>query len=597
MRHAAATAATLALLTALNPARAAGEADGVIVKLRGAPAHTEVALEKAQSSDQRSARGEAAQQKLQRVLRETALDVQAVDVPSAAKTRPTGRDAQVIHYDRLLSKDEAERMAKKLRERSDVEWAVPNTMEKLQAVDTNPNPDDPQFGGTSQQWWLQPVSGTNASTLINRLRGVPGFQTAWSQHGNGLGMVAAPVAVVDTGILFDHPDLPSRHLLPGFDFVTSTTASGDGDGRDADPTDAGDFCGTTPSHWHGTKIAGLLAAQTNNNVGVAAIHWDGRVLPVRAAGRCGALLSDLIDGIRWAAGLAVDNAPTNPNPVRVINVSFGSSEACNEAYQSAIDEVRNEKGAVVVAAAGNEQTSPTRPASCNNVIGVGALNRDGFKSTYSNFGSQLVVSTVGGDPTGQGAWGSALGDSGLLTITNDGTTTAGASNYTGVFGTSYAAPVVAGTISLMLGLNPNLTPDQIVQGLQLSARRHVSSAYIQACSDSNPGRCLCATTSPYTCGAGILDAEQALAYALAPTTYSRPASLDTIVSVDSADVIAAATAGKDVTVTPSTPAGPCGRDNVCAGAMQPGWLLGLLAASAALLWGRRRGAVGQGGQA
>lgn len=589
MKHAAAIAATLALLTALNPARAAGEADGVIVKLRGAPAHTEVALEKAQSSDQRSARGEAAQQKLQRVLHETALDVQAVDVPSAAKTRPTGRDAQVIHYDRLLSKDEAERMAKKLRQRSDVEWAVPNTMEKLQAVDQNSTPDDPLFGGTSQQWWLQPVSGTNASTLINRLRGVPGFQTAWASRGNGIGMTAVPVAVLDTGILFDHPDLPSSHLLPGFDFVTSTTASGDGDGRDADPTDAGDFCGTTASHWHGTKIAGLLAAQTNNNVGVAAIHWDGRVLPVRIAGRCGALLSDLIDGIRWAAGLTVDGVPTNQNPVRVINVSFGSSEACNDAYQSAIDEVRTEKGAVVVAAAGNEQTSPTRPASCNNVIGVGALNRDGFKSTYSNFGSKLVVSTVGGDPTGQGAWGSRLGDSGLLTITNDGTTTAGASDYTGVFGTSYSAPLVAGTVSLMLGLNPNLTPDQIVQGLQRSSRRHVSSAFIQACSDSNPGRCICAATSPYTCGAGILDADQALAYALAPTTYSRPASLDTPVSVDSSDVVSAVTANsQDVTVTPSTPAGPCGRDNVCGGAMQPGWLLGLLTASAALLWRRGR---------
>jgi serine protease len=585
--------ALAALLMSAGAAQAAGEADGVIVKLRGAPAHTEVALEKAQSSDQRSVRGEAAQQKLQRVLRETALDVQAVDVPSAAKTRPTGRDAQVIHYDRLLSKDEAERMAKKLRERSDVEWAVPNTMEKLQAVDTNSNPDDQLFGGTSQQWWLQPVAGTNNSTLINRLRGVPGFQTAWSQHGNGIGMTAAPVAVLDTGILA-HPDLPTTHLLPGYDFVTSTTASGDGDGRDADPTDDGDFCGTTASHWHGTKIAGLLAAQTNNNLGVAAIHWDGRVLPVRIAGRCGALLSDLIDGIRWAAGLAVEGAPTNANPVRVINVSFGSSEACNAAYQSAINEVRTEKGAVVVAAAGNEQTSPTRPASCSNVIGVGALNRDGFKTTYSNFGSQLVVSTVGGDPTTSGAWGSRLGDSGLLTITNDGTTTAGASDYTGVFGTSYSAPLVAGTVSLMLGLNSNLTPEQIVQGLQLSSRRHVSSAYIQACSDSNPGRCICTTS---TCGAGILDADQALAYALSPTTYSRPASLDTTVSVDSSDVVSAVTANsKDVTVTPSTPAGPCGRDNVCGGAMQPGWLLGLLAASAALLWGRRR-AAGQGGQA
>ena len=598
IKNAAMTATALALLATLNPALAASEADGVIVKLRNAPAHAEVALEKAQSADQRSARGEAAQQKLQRVLRETALDVPAVDVPSTAKTRPAGRDAQVIHYNRLLSKDEAERMAKKLRERSDVEWAVPNTMEKLQAVDQTSTPVDPLFGGLDRQWWLFPRQGSNDNVLNARLRGVPGFQTAWANRGNGIGMAAAPVAVLDTGIL-SHPDLPATHLLPGYDFVTNASTSGDGDGRDPTPTDAGDFCGTTNSTWHGTKIAGLLAAQTNNGTGVAAIHWDGRVLPVRVAGRCGALLSDLIDGIRWAAGLSVNGVPANPNPVRIINVSYGSSEACNDAYQSAIDEVRA-RGAVVVAAAGNEHTSPTRPASCDNVIGVGALNRDGFKTTYSNFGAKLVVSTVGGDPTTQGAWGSRLGDSGLYTLINRGTTTAGESDYGAVFGTSYSAPLVAGTISLMLGLNSELTADQIVQGLQRSSRRHVTSAYIQACSDSNPGRCLCTTT---TCGAGILDADQALAYALQPTSYSRPAPQDSIVSVDSADVIAVAAGGQDLGAnpvtpsTPSTPAGPCGRDNTCSGAMQPGWLLGLLAASGALLWGRRRRVAAQGARA
>jgi serine protease len=437
------------------------------------------------------------------------------------------------------------------------------------------------------------------------LRGVPGFQTAWAQRGNGIGMTAAPVAVIDTGIT-THPDLDSTstapQILPGYDFITSTTAAGDSNARDNDPTDTGDFCGSVASTWHGTRIAGLIAAHTNNSVGVAGIHWAGRVLPVRVAGRCGALLSDLIDGMRWAAGLSVDGVPANANPARVINVSFGSTNACDSAYQSAIDEIRSQKQGVVIAAAGNEHTAPTRPANCNNVIGVGALNRDGFKSTYSNFGSQLVVSTVGGDPGSQGNWGTALSDagrisladSGILTTSNDGETTVGDPSYEQVFGTSFSAPLVSGTVSLMLGINPNLTADQIVQGLQLSARKHVTSAFIQSCSDANPGRCICTTS---TCGAGILDADQALAYAAAPTTYTRPASLDTIVSVDNDDVKnAVAFKSTDLaanTTTPTTPAGPCGRDGVCSGATQPAWLLGLLAASA-LLWRQRRKAVKAG---
>ncbi|WP_157265370.1 S8 family peptidase [Azohydromonas aeria] len=581
------------LLLAAGAAWAAGDADGIIVKLRDAPAHADVAREKAQSGDQRSARGEAARQKLDRVLREAGVDQPGIDVPSAPRIRSAGRDAQLLRYDRPLTQDEAERLVKRLRERPDVEWAVPNTLEQRQqsAPDNTSTPSDPLFGGLDRQWWLLPVQGTNTNVLNGRLRGVPGFQSAWASRGNGIGMAAAPVAVLDSGILFDHPDLPASQLLPGYDFVSDATAAGDGDGEDDNPLDEGDFCGTASSSWHGTKIAGLIAARTNNGTGVAAIHWAGQVLPVRIAGRCGARVLDIVNGIRWAAGLEVDGVPVNPNPARVINISYGGTAACDSAYQAAIDEVRTEKGAVVIAAAGNEQKAPTRPANCDNVIGVGALNRDGFKATYSNFGNKLVISTVGGDPTDRGAWGSRLGDTGLRTITNLGTQTAGPYDYGYVFGTSFSAPLVSGTVSLMLGLNPELTADDIVKGLKLSSREHVKSAYIGACSSSNPGRCICSTT---TCGEGILDADQALAFALDPGSYVRPSSLDNDVVVDSADVISAVNANaQDVTIN-TEPAGPCGRDGVCSGAMQPGWLLGLLGASAALLW-RRRGRAARAG--
>ena len=274
-------------------------------------------------------------------------------------------------------------------------------------------------------------------------------------------------------------------------------------------------------------------------------NGGGTVLPVRVAGKCGATVSDIVDGMRWAAGLHVDNVPDNLNPARVINISFGSSAACNAAYQSAIDELYA-RGVVVVAAAGNEHTAVIRPASCNHVVAVAALNRDGFKASYSNFGPDVVVSTVGGDDA-TGAWGDLLTDGGLLTLDNLGTTGPGTAGYARVFGTSFAAPVVAGTISLMLSTNPLLTVDQIIAGLRLSARPHVTSTVIAQCSASNPGRCICTST---TCGAGILDAPQALVYAQYPAGYV-PLTLSAP-NIDAPEVVAAAARGPDIAQSSSS---------------------------------------------
>lgn len=602
-------AAWAALSPSLAPVLGPQMANGLIVQLRDAPTHAQVAREQAQSADRRSARGEAHRERLQQVLREAALDRAAIDVPSAPRIAATGSASQVLRFDRVMTLEQARRLARRLAARGDVLWAEPNTLERPLQSST---PSDPYFAASASnpfneegQWWLFPVGGASGNVLADRRRGVPGFQSAWATF-NGSTAAAVPVAVLDTGIT-PHSDL-TGHLGTGYDFVSTVAYAGDGNGRDADPSDPGDFvsdadrtanpglfasdCSATSS-WHGTKIAGLIAAVTGNNAGVAGANWNALVLPVRVAGKCGAEVADIADGIRWAAGLSVTNVPANARAARVINISFGGSADCTSTsegrlYQQAINDARG-VGAVVVAAAGNEHAAPTRPANCSNVIGVGALNRDGFKASYSNFGASLVISTVGGDSPDIGRWGSALGDSGLLTTSNGGTTTPGTESYASAYGTSFSAPLVSAAVSLMLARNSSLTADQIVAGLQASARPHVTSTVMANCSDANPGRCICTET---TCGKGILDIQRALAYAVSPSSVTAVAAAN----IDSAELTSAHAANpQDLdantpVTTPTTPAGPCGRDGICGGATQPAWLLGLLAASGALLWGGRRAA-------
>jgi serine protease len=500
--------------------------------------------------------------------------------------RPVGA-AQLLDFGRRLAADEAQRLADALRVRPDVDWVVPNERERMLVVN---DPLFPATAASSGQWWLFPVAGSDANALPDRLRGVPGIQAAWVTQ---TGAAAAVVAVLDTGIT-SHPDLEG-HVLPGHDFVSDLHIANDGTGRDADPADPGDWvsaaehenepafrdCTVQASSWHGTVVAGILAAVADNSNGVAGINRDGRVVPVRVSGKCGADVADIVDGMRWAAGLAVAGAPANPHPARIINLSFGGTGPCNAAYQSAIDDVRREKGAVVVVAAGNERGAPTRPANCSGVIGVAALNRDGFKATYSSFGPQLTVATVGGDPPGDGRWGPLLGDDGLLTLDNAGTQAPGAATYHRVYGTSFAAPVTAGVASLMLSANPALTAAQIVQGLRISARPHVTSSSIGPCSPMNPGRCLCTTE---TCGAGILDAVQAVRYAIDPQAYVPPAW--PAVSLESAEAQMAAATGRDAAGTETPQQRAAGEGSSGGGFMGIGWLLALAGA-----WRVLRGAT------
>ncbi|HSI58667.1 MAG TPA: S8 family serine peptidase [Ideonella sp.] len=603
----------LIALTALT-AWAAGLSDaragqGLIVRLKDAPAH---ALQREQAlalSATRVAGQRLLASRWQAVLKGSGLVAEA-----GLRLQPVGQASHLLLPGRTLSAAELARWRSALLARPEVAWVVLDERERRLQADW-PRPADPLFGGLEQQWWLQPPGGSNANAIDARLRGVAGFQRAWSRT---TGSAEVVIAVLDSG-LTPHPDLGAARVLPGYDFVSdwdSATGRGyanDGDGRDADPADPGDWvsaadraadaaryasCALEDSSWHGTNVAGMMVAASNNGVGVAGIDWAARLLPVRVAGKCGASVRDIVDGMRWAAGLAVCQrytetldpsagcaqwAPANAHPARVINISFGGAAACNAEYQSTIDELWA-RGVVVVAAAGNEHGAPTRPASCSHVIGVTALNRDGFKASYANFGASVAIATVGGDDAG-GTWGSLLADSGLLTLNNQGLAAPGLAAYAHHFGTSYATPIVSGTIGLMLAAHPGLAAEQIRAGLAASARPHVQSPRMAVCSSANPGRCLCSTG---TCGAGILDAEQAVAYAQAlagAQAYQAPNWA--IEQIDTAELASAVALGPDREAAagatpPSSGSGASSGGSTGGGGSGP-WLLALMALALAAL--------------
>ena len=216
------------------------------------------------------------------------------------------------------------------------------------------------------------------------------------------------VAVIDTGYR-PHADLTGR-FVQGYDFIWDPEVANDGDGRDADARDPGDWitsadaasvtfagCPVENSSWHGTHVAGTIAANTNNGVGVAGVNWQAKILPVRVLGKCGGYTSDIVDGMRWAAGLTVSGVPANANPAKVLNISLGGSGTCSMAEQSAVNDI-NATGAVIVVAAGNSDADAAAftPSSCDGVIVVGATDKSGTRAYYSNYGSIVDISAPGG---------------------------------------------------------------------------------------------------------------------------------------------------------------------------------------------------------
>jgi serine protease len=373
--------------------------------------------------------------------------------------------AHVLQLSDYRSLEEMWAISRRLMTLPDVEYAEPDLILRATLI-----PNDPQYG---EQWHYHGEWGINLDLTT--------------------GSSNIVVAVLDTGIT-NHADLRSN-TLPGYDFIADVPTANDGNGRDNDARDPGDWVvsgecsnGVPPmdSSWHGTHVAGTIGAASNNGIGVTGISWNAKILPVRVLGKCGGFLSDTVDAMQWAAGLAVSGVPLNPRPARVLNMSFGEAGLCGITLQNAIDKVRA-VGAVMVVAAGNElaDASDTTPANCNGVITVGATDETGDMAIYSNYGSTVEISAPGG-----GLF------AGVLSTSNTGTTSPASDDYVYHIGTSMAAPHVSGVVSLMLSRNPYLTPDQVMQIIQRTARPFQSNG-------------LCDLFFP--CGIGIVDAGAAVA--------------------------------------------------------------------------------------
>ena len=389
-----------------------------------------------------------------------------------------GKRKDVLEIGANLSIDDVKILAKGLQDDPQVAYAEPDYFMQTMLV-----PNDSRY---NEQWhYFESTAGIN-------------LPTAWDITTGSSSVV---VGVIDTGIL-SHADI-QPNTLSGYDFISNSWIANDGSARDSDPADPGDSlqigdCGSdngqpvpaqvVSSSWHGTHVAGTIAAASNNSIGVSGVAWGAKILPLRALGRCGGYSSDIVDAMRWGAGLSVHNMPSNPNPAKVLNLSLGGTAySCPQSYQDAIDEV-TAAGVTVVVAAGNSNASAslTAPANCNNVITVGAINRSANRSWYSNYGSFVDIAAPGGETYFQGY--------GVLSTANTGLTTPSVDSYEYYQGTSMATPHVAGVAALIYSLRPNITPARLKQLMKNTARAF-------------PENSTCSTSD---CGSGILDATAVL---------------------------------------------------------------------------------------
>lgn len=382
--------------------------------------------------------------------------------------RPMSGDAHVLQLPQRLPVAEVERIAASLSTLPEVEYAHPDYIRRPML-----EPNDPLY---KEQWHYYGIYGIN-------------LPQAWDVT---LGSVNTVVAVIDTGHR-PHADLAGR-FIGGYDFISNVLVANDGNGRDPNPQDPGDWitpaesasgffqgCPVEDSSWHGTHVAGTIGALTQNGQGGAGVNWWAKMLSIRVLGKCGGYDSDIIDGLRWAAGLPVPGVPSNPNPAKVLNLSLGGPGPCPVSWQTAINQV-NAAGGIIVVAAGNSNSNAANftPAGCGNVITVGATTRYGLRAAFSNFGNVVDVSAPG-------VW--------VLSTSNTGPTHPVADTYLEYSGTSMAAPHVAGVVSLMAALRPSLSFVEAETILKTTAKPF---GFGHTC------------TGATSCGAGIVNAFNAV---------------------------------------------------------------------------------------
>jgi serine protease len=479
-----------------------------------------------------------------------------------AKSRQLTSSMHVLILQKTLYGADVTAALKKLRADPAVEFADVDQRRYPHAM-----PNDPLYvpsAEASGQWFM----GTPSPTVLN-FGGTATMDlsatdaiSAWAITTGSSGTV---IADVDTGVRFDHPDLLRAgfggRLLPGYDFVdqdydpVQSTALGtflianDGDGWDPDPSDPGDWinstdnavmdslnnalfpvadCPVQDSSWHGTRVTGVLGALTNNDVGVAGMTWNPYMLPVRALGKCGGYDSDIIAGMQWAAGMSVSGVPDNPYPADIINLSLGGSGSCPSIYSSVISNL-TAMGVLVVASAGNETGPVDAPGNCPGVLAVVGLRNVGTKVGYSSFGSQAGI----GAPAGNCVASSGACYRSIDTTFNTGLTVPATNSYTNQLnpnlGTSFSAPIVSGIAALMRAVNANLTPAQLIARIEASATAFPQPAGIPVCPATvqvngvSTGECACPNDGSQ-CGAGMVNALNAVKAALNPIAAIQPAS-------------------------------------------------------------------------
>lgn len=389
----------------------------------------------------------------------------------------------------------------------------------------------------SEQWYFQPVSSMIPASID--------AQTAWDTTTGSASLV---IADLDTGVLFDHPDLLTtanggRLISPGYCFISDSFVANNASCPGPDATDPGDWVTQTDlsqtecksqqtysdSSWHGTRTAGLLGAISNNGIGITGLTWQTQILPLRVLGKCGGSDSDIATAMLYAAGIPV--APngtmvTNPNPARVINMSLGGTGSCPATFADVIGQV-TAKGVLIVASAGNENGPVDAPGNCPGVAAVAGLRQDGSKSGFSSLGPEVALSAPAGNCVNNPVTPSTPCLYTITSTTNSGKTVAAIDTYTDQvnnpnLGTSFSAPLVSGIGALMASVNGNLNSCQLIARLKEGSvafpqTSTTASTVCHAPTGSNDLQtyCLC-TLDGKTCGAGMANAPGALQAALRP---------------------------------------------------------------------------------
>jgi serine protease len=460
---------------------------------------------------------------------ESALALAARQGVALRQSRRHAANLQQLQKDPQSAGGSATAALARLRADSAVEYAELDVRRHVSSL-----PNDPLY---PQQWYLQSTSV--APSAIDA-------EDAWDLSTGSAGIV---IADIDTGVLFDHPDLKRTsaggRILPGYDFISDPTEANDGDGRDPDASDPGDWvtdaetrtqafngCDTSPSSWHGTRVAGILGAETDNSDGIAGETWNAWILPVRALGKCGGYDSDILPAMLWAAGIHVDGVPDNPYPAKIINLSIGAPGDCPSAYQDVIDQL-SARGVLVVVAAGNEGGPVDAPADCSGVAAVTGLRQAGTKVGFSNLGPEITLGAPGGNCVNTSPGSACLYP--IDTTSDTGTTTPADYSYTDQtdysVGTSFSAPIVSAIAALMLSVDGNLSPAQLIARLKegtLPFPAAVDSSVPECRVPTGPNdlqiaECRCTTS---TCGAGMANALGSVRAALRPiAAVAVPASV------------------------------------------------------------------------